>query len=254
MAFAFVEGMKITVAARSHVGRRQNNEDALVVCPEHGLFAVADGMGGYEGGEIASGIVVQTLQGFFQRNAHDGEATWPHKLDERFGFVANELSTGIVLAHRAVVAQKTGRLEQMGSTVVALAIDGEMAVIAHVGDSRAYRLRHNVLERLTIDHSYAELMRAAGGSAPAGFSHVITRAIGRPDEGPPELRRVELQVGDVYLLCSDGVSDVLEHRDIHELLTEYHDPELAASALVQDAYLAGGQDNITAVVLRIERN
>lgn len=243
--------MHIIAAARSHIGRRNNNEDALVVRPDHGLFAVADGMGGYEGGEIAAGIVAQTLEGFFQRNADDGEATWPHKLDERFGFVANELSTAIVLAQRAVLEKKIGKLEQMGSTVVALAIDGEMAVIAHLGDSRAYRLRAGVLERLTIDHSYAELMRAAGGEAPPGFSHVVTRVIGRPDEGPPELRRVELMAGDVYLLCSDGLSDVLDHDDIHDLLTEYEEPDTAASALVQDAYLAGGQDNITAIVLRV---
>lgn len=244
-------GMDIIAAARSHIGRRKNNEDALVVCPAHGLFAVADGMGGYEGGEIASGIVAQTLEAFFRRNAEDGEATWPHKLDERFGFVANELSTAIVLAQRDVLAQKVGKLQQMGSTVVALAIDGEMAVIAHLGDSRAYRLRRGVLERLTVDHSYAEMMRAAGGEAPMGFSHVVTRVIGRPDEGPPELRRVELMPNDVYLLCSDGLSDVLSHDEIHELLAEYPDPELAASALVQDAYLAGGQDNITAIVLRV---
>lgn len=247
-----MESMQIIAAARTHVGRRKNNEDAYLVRSDHGLFVVADGMGGYEGGEVASRLVVGTLESFFERNAFDGEATWPHGLDEQFGFVANELRTGIVMAHREVLRNRTGALAQMGSTVVAFARDAEMGVIAHLGDSRAYRLRQGELEALTCDHSYAEMMRAAGGEAAMGFSHVITRAVGKDDEGPPELRRVELQVGDHYLLCSDGLTDVLSDADITALLREHSgDPELACAALVQEAYLGEGQDNITVVVLQV---
>lgn len=243
--------MHIIAAARTHVGRRKNNEDAFLVRPEHGLFVVADGMGGYEGGEVASGLVVATLEAFFERNATDGEVTWPFGLDEQFGFVANELSTGIVLAHREVMRKRNGPLGQMGSTVVAFARDAEMGVIAHLGDSRAYRLRDRMLEMLTRDHSYAEMMRAAGGEVAGGFSHVITRAVGKDDEGPPELRRVELRVGDFYLLCSDGVTDVLSDIEISQILLAHPDPELACSAIVQDAYLGDGHDNITVVVLQV---
>ncbi len=243
--------MKIIAAARTHIGRRQNNEDAFLVRPDHGLFVVADGMGGYEGGEVASRLVVGTVETFFELNACDGDTTWPHRLDEKFGFVANELSTAIVLAHREVMRGRRGTLRQMGSTVVAFARDAEMGIIAHLGDSRAYRWRNGELERVARDQSYAEMMRAAGAESAMGFGHVITRAVGKDDEGPPELRRVELRVGDGYLLCSDGVTDVLSDADIAALLLEHADPELACGALVQSAYLAGGHDNITVVVLEV---
>lgn len=244
--------MNILAAARTHIGRRSNNEDALLLAPEHQLFAVADGMGGYEGGEVASAIVVDTLRRFFAVNADDDECTWPMGIDPMQTFVANELSTAVVLAHRAVEARKQGRLSQMGATVVAFAREGRDGVIAHLGDSRAYRVRDGVLTQITRDHSYQEMMRAAGvEGAPPGISHIVTRAIGRRDEGPPELTSIRLKVGDRYLLCSDGVTDVLDEARLQRLLTLHAPVDALCALLVDAAYRAGGQDNITALVLEV---
>ncbi|MEM9071113.1 MAG: protein phosphatase 2C domain-containing protein [Myxococcota bacterium] len=241
--------MQIVAAAHSHVGRRSTNEDAFLVAPKLGLYVVADGMGGYEGGEVASRLVVESLRDFFAENSVDPDLTWPVALDPAVGMVANELFAGVMLAQRVVLKERNGRLQQMGSTVVAVALDVDQAIIAHLGDSRAYRFRDGVLEQLTRDHSYAELLRASGGEVPPGFGHVITRAIGRPEEGPPEMMRTRLRARDRLLLCSDGLSDVLSADEMTSIFRSSDGPEDLARCLVEEAYVAGGSDNITALVL-----
>ncbi|MFT5358831.1 MAG: serine/threonine protein phosphatase PrpC [Polyangiales bacterium] len=242
--------MKLIAASLSHIGRRANNEDAALVCPQHRLFVVADGMGGYEGGEVASAIVVNSVSRFFSLNADDTELTWPLGIDPMLSFVGNELRTAIVLAHRAVEAKAQGRLAQMGATVVAMVHEGRLGVIAHLGDSRAYRLRRGLLERLTVDHSYPEMLRAAGiEDVPPGCGHIVTRAVGKAHEGPPEMTTIEIEDGDRFLLCSDGVSDVLDDLELQALLCESGTPQEQCERIARNAYGAGGQDNITALVL-----
>lgn len=242
--------MELLAATLSHIGRRANNEDASLICPQHRLFVVADGMGGYEGGEVASAIVINSVARFFSLNASDAELTWPLGIDPMLSFAGNELRTAIVLAHRAVEAKKEGRLAQMGATVVAMVHDGSHGVIAHLGDSRAYRLRRRRLERLTVDHSYTEMLRASGINAvPPGCGHIVTRAVGKAEEGPPEMTPIEIEEGDRYLLCSDGVSDVVADAELEELLGEDRTPKAQCERIARKAYAAGGQDNITALVL-----
>lgn len=242
--------MKLIAASLSHIGRRANNEDASLVCPEHRLFVVADGMGGYEGGEVASSIVVNTVSRFFSLNADDTEMTWPLGIDPMLSFVGNELRTAIVLAHQAVSAKAQGRLAQMGATVVAMVHEGNEGVIAHLGDSRAYRMRGGCIERLTVDHSYTEMLRAAGiEDVPPGCGHIVTRAVGKAEEGPPEMTPIHIEAGDRYLLCSDGVSDVLDDRELQAVLHEARSPEEQCERIARSAYGAGGQDNITALVV-----
>lgn len=242
--------MKLIAASLSHIGRRANNEDASLVCPQHRLFVVADGMGGYEGGEVASAIVVNSVSRFFSLNATDADLTWPLGIDPMLSFAGNELRTAIVMAHRAVEAKAQGRLAQMGATVVAMVHEGRNGVIAHLGDSRAYRLRQGQLERLTVDHSYTEMLRAAGiDDVPPGCGHIVTRAVGKAHEGPPEMTPIEIERGDRYLLCSDGVSDVLDDEQLRVLLHDDRTPQAQCQRIAESAYGAGGQDNITALVL-----
>jgi serine/threonine protein phosphatase PrpC len=254
-ARALVRGMTLHIehAAATHVGRRENNEDAFCAEPRLRLFAVADGMGGYEGGEVASHLAVDTLRDFFLREREDGDSTWPYGVDRGLSLDENRLQMAVRLAHAEVAARKSGRLAMMGSTVAALSIEGEQAVICHVGDSRVYRRRGDTLEQLTRDHSlYAELL-AAGAPLPAkeacGFGNVITRALGMEPAPRPELRREPLVAGDVYLLCTDGLTERLSTARIAQLLAL--PPLLAAHALVDEAYGAGGRDNITVVVLAL---
>ena len=241
--------MSVDAAARTHVGRRKNNEDAHLLDADHGLFVVADGMGGYEGGEVASRLVVHTVHDFFVHNEADEELTWPWGAEPDLGETENVLSTALRLANRVVVSRRKGHLAQMGSTAVAVALDRDRAVLAHVGDSRVYRLRDGRIEQLTRDHSLIEQMRELGAKElPEGIGHVITKAIGFDADVRPELRVEPVRSGDVLLLCSDGLSDALEDAAIAHLLALPSAAE-AATALVRAAYDAGGSDNITAMVL-----
>ena len=240
-------------AAATHVGRRPNNEDNFCAEPALGLYAVADGMGGYEGGEVASRLAMESMMWFFRREREDGESTWPFGVDRGLSVDENRLQVAVRLAHAQVLSQKSGRLAQMGSTVAALTVEGESIVIAHVGDSRVYRLRGGILQQLTRDHSLYAEMEAAGLSLPAkeecGFGNVITRALGMDSAPRPDLRREPLAGGDVYLLCTDGLTERLGGDRIRELLARA--PADAARALVDEAYQAGGRDNITVVVVRV---
>jgi serine/threonine protein phosphatase PrpC len=249
--------MKIIVehAAATHVGRRTNNEDAFCVEPELGLYAVADGMGGYEGGEVASKLTVEALVSFFRREAGDAECTWPFGMDRALSVEENRLRVAVRLAHAEVASRKSGLLAQMGSTVAALTVGEREAVIAHVGDSRVYRLRGGALVQLTRDHSLMAEMQAAGAHVPpreeCSYANVITRALGMEGAPGPDLRREPLEPDDVYLLCTDGLTERLGEPCIAELLAL--PTAEACRALVEGAYGAGGRDNITCVVIRVVR-
>jgi serine/threonine protein phosphatase PrpC len=216
------------------------------------LFAVADGMGGYEGGEVASRVTVDTITAFLSSNVADREITWPFSMDRSLSYVENLLGVAVRLAHERICERKQGRLSRMGSTVAALVLTGEVAVTAHVGDSRVYRLRHGQLVQLTRDHSLVAEMRSAGmtvDSAP--FRNVVTRALGTPC-AEPEVRTHPLLAGDRYLLCTDGLVERLDDDSIREVLAG-SPPQLACSELVQRAFDAGARDNITAVVVEVEQ-
>jgi serine/threonine protein phosphatase PrpC len=211
-------------------------------------------MGGYEGGEVASDIVVETVRRFFERNAEDSELTWPFGMDRNLGFVENMLAVALRIAHREVSSRKVGHLAKMGATVAALVLQEGMSIVGHLGDSRVYRLRRGKLEGLTKDHSLVAELQARGLEPPAdtSFSHVVTRAIGMDEALDPELRAEKARPGDIFLLCSDGLTDVLDDGEILKWLRG-REPREAAEALVRAAFEAGGSDNITAVVVQVSR-
>ena len=255
--------MYIESCACTAVGRRDNNEDALLhlpaIAPGFGLFAVADGMGGYEGGEIASHLVVDTVEDVYRRYLTDLETTWPWLATEDKSREESLLAAAIRLAHDAVSTRRNGRLANMGSTVVALVVGENGAVLGHVGDSRVYRWRDGRLTQLTRDHSLFEEVRAAGGAEhmqskrDCPFANVITRALGLSERAEPDVETVPLQAGDIFLLCSDGLSDPLTDTELAKLLAASDSDGLvgATRRLVQAAYDAGGKDNITAVTVKV---
>lgn len=241
--------MNFDAFALSISGRRDNNEDAICAQPDLGLFVVADGMGGYEGGEVASALAVEAIHELVRRTAGDADVTWPYKIDPQRTIHENEIMVATRLANDRISARRTGELGEMGSTVAVLRFTTEHAIIGHVGDSRVYRMRAGVVEQLTVDHSLANQLIAAGMAPGADFAwrHVVTRALGTPS-GVPDVMRAHVQLGDVFLVCSDGLSEVLAVERIAELLTAA--AELACRALVDAAYAAGSRDNISAIVVR----
>lgn len=240
--------MKLLHASRSIRGRRQNNEDACASDNTLGLFIVADGMGGYAGGEVASAIAVTTLSRFISQNLGDDDLTWPYGIDRGLTLNENMVRVASMLANDEIVARRVGELAQMGSTVALLVARGDTAVISHVGDSRVYRLRGATLEQLTRDHSLAAEMRAIGESIPPAYGHIVTRALG--NGGDPELRSEPLIAGDRYLLCTDGLSGVIDNGELAALLGQ-GDVERCCRGLVDEAYGRGSTDNITAVVIDV---
>jgi serine/threonine protein phosphatase PrpC len=250
----------LIASACTFVGRRKRNEDAYVLDAELGLFAVADGMGGYSGGEVASHLAVDALAEFWSVSA-DPEATWPYAYDRALGFHENRVDAAVRLANRRICERRTGDLRNMGATIVLLAVRPGAAICAHLGDSRIYRLRAQGgaprLAQLTRDHSLYEQLREAGSHdlpplEEYAYANVVTRALGAAEHDRPELQRFDLENGDLYLLCSDGLSGVLSPAQIEATLLATP-IEQAADVLVSMAHEAGSKDNITAIVVRVDR-
>lgn len=240
--------------ASTHVGRRSNNEDAHCAEDRFGLYVVADGMGGYEGGEIASRTAVDTLTRFFERMTPGGTLGLDDASDEH-ELARGRMDLALRIAHREICRKRVGQLANMGSTIAAVVVQDGHALVAHVGDSRVYRLREGRLESLTRDHSLYSEMEAAGRmSLPprhqCSFQHVITRALGVPGDSRPDLRVETARPGDVFVLASDGLTDVVDD-DVIEGWALIESPATLAARLVEVALEAGASDNTTVVVVEV---
>ena len=227
--------------------RRENNQDSLLVRPELGLYAVADGMGGHAAGEVASRLAIESLRDTL------GSGGLP-TADPRVAAdrLADALHEGNRRICDSVVAR--GEWRGMGTTIVALIAIGDRAIIGHVGDSRAYRLRAGQLERLTLDHSWvSEQVRLGLLTDEEAHRHpmrnIVTRALGNRTDLAVDLREADVRSGDVYLLCSDGLNTMLTDQEILRTLADSAgDPERACRRLVDQANFKGGEDNISVIV------
>ncbi len=248
--------MKVLAAGSTDTGkRRSNNEDAYLVDDVLRLYAVADGVGGNEGGEVASRIAVETLGkvvpdllGQADRTPAVGIGAAPERA---------ALSAAVILAHRNIRLESVAnpKLVGMGTTLTVLFFRDRTAHLAHVGDSRAYLLRANALKQVSNDHSLIADQVRAGLITPeqakaSPYRHVITRALGIDEDVRPDISALQLQQGDVFLLCSDGLTDMVDDREIASILGK-SGPGEAAKALVAAANAAGGVDNITTVVVQV---
>jgi len=253
-----IGSLRVEVAGETNVGmKRTHNEDNFSIVEESGLYIVADGMGGHASGEIASKMAVDSMREFFALTANDPERTWPYKMDRSKGYEENRLVTGIKLANLRIFesAQNDARQRGMGTTIVALFAVEDGVYLAHVGDSRVYRLRDDRLEQLTEDHSllndYIKMKRLTPEEI-ANFPHknVIVRALGMKDTVKVDTRLEQPRAGDIYLLCSDGLSGPVSDSDMHDVLAGTRDLKTAASRLISRANQNGGPDNVTVVLAR----
>lgn len=252
--------MELKAVGLSHVGRqRQHNEDSFLVEGDAKLFLVADGMGGHAAGEIASRIAVDSITEFILHTKED-EGTWPHAYDDHFRRTTNRLMAAVRLANTRVLEamRKDARLRGMGTTVVACLADEKYVAVAHVGDSRAYLVREGQLSRLTNDHSWVFEQVQAGMLTEAEaekhpLRNVITRALGGALSVNPDAAEVESKPGDVYLLCSDGLTGMVPEDEILRLVTENaSNLDQACQQLIDSANERGGLDNITAILVQTQ--
>jgi len=251
--------MRIEVAGSTHVGMvRPHNEDTYLLLPEENLFVVADGMGGHASGEIAARAAVEALEAFFRRTSDARAITWPFGVDPARPWPENRLVVGIHEANARVVelaAQDPSR-QGMGTTLVSLHVGEGRAWLGWAGDSRAYRLRGGALEQLSEDHSLVNDLVKARRLTPEqarSFPHrnVVVRALGMKEPLAVDVRSEPAEAGDLFLLCSDGLSSMVDDGRIADVLRRATDLERAAQQLVDAANAAGGLDNVTVVLARI---
>ena len=250
--------MEVTAFGLTHVGRqRQHNEDSFLVEQGEKLFVVADGMGGHAAGEIASRIAVESVAEFIVHTVED-DGTWPHAYDEHFKRSTNRLIAALKLANTRVVEamKKDLRLRGMGTTIVGCLADNGIMSVAHVGDSRAYMVRDGKLSRITNDHSWVFEQVQAGMLTEAEaekhpLRNVITRALGGSLSVVPDASEISCLPGDVYLLCSDGLTGMVPEDEILRLVTESDDLNAVCQQLIDRANEHGGVDNITTILVRI---
>jgi len=258
--------MMLDARAKTHTGLvRKENEDNHLILDEHGLLAVADGMGGHAHGEVASALAVKILKDAFDdQEARAGiEATFENS--RREGRIGRDevierflLRTAIEHANLAIYERALANeaLRSMGTTIVALYLSKSSSWVANVGDSRLYRLRDGELSQITEDHSlineYLKLNLLTGDQARAfPMKNIIVRALGLTEWVEVDTFEIDAAPGDLFLLCSDGLSDLVAEADIREILAG-DEPDETLERLIQAALDAGGVDNITVLLARLE--
>jgi serine/threonine protein phosphatase PrpC len=251
--------LRVKACGLSDVGlTRAHNEDYFEIDPRHRLYVVADGMGGHNHGEVAAQIAVNTIRKYVEETA-DRDGTWASGMDARLAHHSNLLKLAVRDAHRHVLQaiSRDGSLYGMGTTVVGFMLDGRIGAVAHVGDSRAYRLRDGLLDQLTQDHTWVNEQVVAGflskeQARTHPLKNVVTRALGGESDVLVDLREIEVEPGDVYLLCSDGLTGMLSDADIRDRLGSGRPLQEICRSLIEDSNARGGIDNVTVVLLQVE--
>ena len=254
--------MRITAAGLTDVGlERDHNEDTFRCLDEFGLYLVADGMGGHRSGEVASLMAADGMKAFFDATARE-DATWPFPVDPNLSLRQNRLAAAIKMANKQIFERSLNdpAAHGMGTTIVGLflSVEDSSALIAHVGDSRAYRIRDEQITQITRDHSLVndyiammpDLPKEAMDVLP---KNVITRALGMQDAVVVDMVAKEIQAGDRFVLCTDGLSGQVPGKSILQIVMENgKDLEASAKKLIAAANQAGGDDNVTVIVVAVD--
>lgn len=254
--------MKITSVGITDVGqKRQNNEDNFLINDEINLYVVADGMGGHVGGEFASQIAVTTIEEVIQNVEVDPEATRPDwaALGSTVAIAGEKLKYAIRLAGKRIFDRTNDEpeLRGMGTTTVAMLFDQNRVFLAHVGDSRAYLIRGTDVSQVTEDHSLVnEQIRLGLITREAARNHklknIITRSVGYQEDVEIDTLVRPVEKGDRFVLCSDGLSNLVEEPEILDVVGSAPSPETAAQRLIDLANERGGDDNITLIIAQVD--
>ena len=247
----------IAFHGETDIGRRRSlNEDTIHAGDD--LFIVCDGMGGHKAGEVASRVATDVIAGFVKRSGEDSEITWPYGFEPQSSHDGNRLRNAVKLANRAVFAKSTSSDEYtgMGTTVAAVLVSRRRTQMTYatVGDSRIYLIRPGAIVQLTRDDSWLNVAwegETLDSSTRASMKNVLTKALGSRQDVDFDVVGRELNEGDVVLLCSDGLTNMLGDDEILQIVTP-HGPDLerATQALIDAANANGGRDNVSAVLVR----
>jgi protein phosphatase len=236
---------------------RRSNEDCFLADEELSLFVVADGMGGHAAGEVASKLAVESIENFIRRSQDCGDFSWPCGIDPTLTFAGNRVRTAIYLANRRVfrVAEAHDDYTGMGTTVVCALLNGAHLAIGHVGDSRLYLFSRGVLSAQTQDDTWAATVLAGLDADPAALSthplrHVLTNVLGARDHTDIHVSERDLMDGDVLLLCSDGVHNVMDRAALEAVIAGSSDLEAIGRAIIGRSLERGSRDNVTALLVQ----
>jgi protein phosphatase len=258
--------VKLVGAVRTDVGCvREHNEDDSLILEDHGLYVVADGMGGHACGEVASAISVDSMEVFYSDEAELARVSQTYKEQRGEGELADvssvhefRLQSAIEYGNLQIYreASQNPKLEDMGTTIVAISFVGSRVYVGHVGDSRAYRYRSGKLEQLTEDHSLANEFIRMNVLRPEDlprfpYKNVIVRAMGLQAEVIVDTDYRTCRPGDRYMMCSDGLSDLVSDDEILQVLDTAETVESCCEALVAKALDYGGVDNVTVLVVEV---
>lgn len=245
---------KVLAFGLSDIGLvRQNNEDVWMELPSIGFFALADGMGGHQAGEVAARETVEAMcRGLKKKMSSISDSLTPSDVQDVLRRLIRHVNQFVYKMSR-----EQAELRGMGTTLCCLLFRPTTLVYAHVGDSRIYRLRQKKLDQLTKDHSLLRELVDQGQineqqATDFLYKNIITKAIGTEPRIEPTIGTSDLKENDIYLMCSDGLSDLLTAREIEQILIEFPNPQKAAQKLVAQANQKGGRDNITVVITKIE--
>ena len=261
MSISFMVGPhRVRFAGKTDIGRvRAQNEDNVLVPKEMALAVVSDGMGGHASGEVASRITVETIDQYYRDTARSGPNTWPMKLPN-LEVERQRMAVAIQLANSNIfeTAQADGAKKGMGCTVDAMYFSQGRFYIGHVGDSRVYRIRGGQIQALTEDHSFLnDFLRMKEMSSDEGINlphkNVVVRALGLNEQVHVDVIHDEFKVGDLFLLCSDGLSGMLTDPQMMEISTATNSLDNACNELIKAANDNGGNDNISAILIRVEK-
>ncbi|HTY48978.1 MAG TPA: Stp1/IreP family PP2C-type Ser/Thr phosphatase [Steroidobacteraceae bacterium] len=250
---------KLRFVGQTDTGKvREHNEDTIANDPDIGLMVLADGMGGYNAGEVASGIAVKTILNLV-RESVEREDLGAHDAGSGMSRPSIILRDAIQRANKIIyqTARAQPQCEGMGTTVVSALMYDNRICVAHVGDSRLYRLRADKFEQVTMDHSLLQELVDRGFYSPeeaqrAANKNYVTRALGVEPNVEVEIQEVPVQKGDFYVLCSDGLSDMVEDDDIHLTISTFGaNLDTVAKQLIQLANDNGGRDNVSVVMAHV---
>jgi serine/threonine protein phosphatase PrpC len=248
----------LAVGAKTDIGMvRQNNEDNLYVMENSGLLVVADGMGGHASGEVASRIAIDVIKGYFDAQKA-GKQLLAGSYRDEFSEATNQLCSAIYLANQAVFEASRGNVQWhgMGTTIAAVLITGKRLSIAHVGDSRVYLIRSGNIEQLTDDHSMvSEQVKqdiiTREQARESEMKNILTRAIGVGEDVNVDLGELSLFDNDALVLCTDGLTNMVDDDEIISTVTAFDDPSEVCERLVDMANKNGGKDNVTVIIAKL---